>query len=495
MTQLHDAVFSRAAATPDAVALMAGGKPLTYRELVDRARGLAVRLRAEGVRTETKVGVLADRSADSVVAFLGVLAAGGAYVPIAADQPAARLRTIVQDAGIAVVTGVRAPAGISAVFVPVDGPPWAGEPLPSGDPGQAAYVIFTSGSTGKPKGVVVPHVAAAASTTARFDVYPHEDLTYLVCAPLTIDAAVAGLYFTLHAGGRVVLPTDEESADPQSLAELVEQERVTHLDGLPSQYWALLESHWESLRELRCVVLGGDSLPHPLARRHLKLLPDVALFNEYGPTEGTVWCTAHRCNSADEGPRVPIGRPIPGMRVTVLTSDLYPVPPGEVGEICISGAGVARGYLGRPGTTAERFVPDPVVPGERMYRTGDLGSIEPNGEIVFHGRADNLVKVRGFRVELEEVEARLRQHPDVADAVVVPRTTATGVRLVAVLALVAGHSANVRELATFTLGSLPGYMVPTVWRQVDALPVAANGKVDRISLTSAVMTAGTALAR
>lgn len=488
MTRLHDVVFAQASARPDAVAVTAGGESLTYGELAGRARRLAVRLCEEGVGAETVVGVPAQRSADSLVGFLAVLAAGGAYVPLAPDLPAARLRVIVHDAAVAVFTGPRAPAGIPGTFVPLDSPPKSAAPLPDGHPDDAAYVIFTSGSTGRPKGVIVSHSAAVSSTRARFAVYPHADMRYLVCAPLSIDAAVAGIYFTLFAGGRVVLPTEEESGDPESLAELMERELVTHLDGLPSQYGTLLEYHPGSLRGLRCVVLGGESLPYPLARRHLELLPGTALFNEYGPTEGTVWCTVHRCTSADPGPRVAIGQAIPGARAVVRTGSLRPAAPGEIGEIYIGGAGLARGYLGQPAKTAERFLPDPAVPGERMYRTGDLGSTDSNGDIVFHGRIDQLVKVRGFRVELEEVEARLRLHPNVADGVVVAHAGAVGVRLVAVLVL--GSAARARALARFTADALPGYMVPTVWRQVDRLPVTENGKIDRVTLAGRAMTTG-----
>jgi non-ribosomal peptide synthetase component F len=322
-------------------------------------------------------------------------------------------------------------------------------------------------------------------------------MTYLMCAPMTIDAAVAGLYFAFAAGGRVVVPTEEESRDPELLAELVTRTAATHVDGLPGQYAALLEFHPESLRGVRCVVLGGDTLPRSVVDRHLELVPHVELHNEYGPTEGTVWCTTHRCSAGDRGPHVPIGRSILGMRVTVLTKELDAAPPGVLGEIHLSGDGLAWGYLGHAALTAERFVPnpDPRYPGERMYRTGDLGHVAADGTLVFRGRADHLVKVRGFRVELGEVEARLLAHDEVADAVVVPHESATGVRLVAVVALGPGRATTARTLSAFAADHLPDYMVPTVWRRVDALPVTANGKVDRRGLTASATTTGVALPR
>lgn len=497
---LHDVVLTRAQDMPDAVAITIGSASLTYGQLVERSRSLARRLLRAGATPGDFVGVSVDRSLDAVVGFLGVLMAGCAYVPMDVELPPERARTIAEDAGIRLLTGAHESLGavIGAPFVPAaSGNDIGGTPLPEVSSTSAAYVIFTSGSTGRPKGVVVPHRAVVRSTAARFDVYPHDSVTYLVCAPMTIDAAVAGLYFTLSAGGRVVVPTAEESLDPQLVAELVTRTGVTHVDGLASQYAALMEFHHESLRGVRCVVLGGEALPRSVASRHFELAPHAELYNEYGPTEGTVWCTAHQCSKEDQGSYVPIGRPIRGMRVTVLTEDLEPAPQGVVGEIHLCGDGLAWGYLGRTALTAERFIPNPDsrYPGERMYRTGDLGHVDANGELVFRGRSDHLVKVRGFRVELGEVEARLLEHLDVADAVVVPHESPTGVRLVAVVALHAGRSTTSRTLSAFAADQLPGYMVPTVWRQVDALPVTANGKVDRRGLAATATTTGTALPR
>jgi non-ribosomal peptide synthetase component F len=322
-------------------------------------------------------------------------------------------------------------------------------------------------------------------------------MAYLVCAPLTIDAAVAGLYFAFAAGGRVVLPTDEQAQDPMLLAELIAREAVSHVDGLPSHYAALLDYHAGALRDVRCVILGGEALPSRLARKHLAEAPHADLHNEYGPTEATVWSTTHPCSAQDDGASVPIGRPIAETRVAVLTGELRPAPAGTVGEIYISGPGLARGYLGRAGLTAERFLPDPDPrnPGGRMYRTGDLGHTGPDGQLYFHGRTDHLIKVRGYRVEAQEVEAHLTEHPDVAAAAVVPNDTASGVRLVAIVAAEPGRSPRSGTLAAFLADRLPAYMIPTVWRRTEALPVAANGKVDRTSLTREATTTGTELPR
>ncbi|MFH9262808.1 amino acid adenylation domain-containing protein [Streptomyces sp. NPDC017546] len=484
---------------PDAVAVVAAGESVTYAELVARARGLGRELVRAGAEPDGFVGVAVDRSVDSVVALLGTLFAGAAYVPIAVDLPEDRVRLIASDASLRLVTGVDAAIAraAGARYVPVDAPAGldtAAPAPPEVHPDQAAYAIFTSGSTGRPKGVVISHRSVVGSTLARFGVYP-EPVAYAVLAPLTIDAAAAGLYFTLVAGGRVVIPDEESIRDPQLLADLLVGERVSHLDGLPSQYAALLSFHPEAAAGLRCVITGGEALPFPLARKHVTDLPGVELHNEYGPTESTVWATTHRCTDADTGPHVPIGRAVAGLRAEVLDDELRPAAPGEAGEIWLSGPGLARGYLARAALTAERFTArvDPGGAGERMYRTGDLGHVDEAGEIVYHGRSDHLVKVRGHRVELGEIEARLREHPGLLDVVVVPHTGVTGVRLVAVTVLAADATVGARELTAFAARRLPSYMLPVLWRSTDALPLAPGGKVDRLRLRAEATTVGSAL--
>jgi amino acid adenylation domain-containing protein len=497
-TRLHDLVLAGANADPDAVAVTAGAVSMTYRELVSRSCALAAALQRAGAGPGTFVGVAADRSLSTVAGFLGVLLCGAAYVPLARDLPRARARQIAAEAGISLLTGPVDPgdAPFPALVVPPPGQEADGYTPPAVDAGEAAYVIFTSGSTGGPKGIVIPHVAAVHSTLARFEVYPHESMTYLVSAPLTIDAAVAGLYFTFAAGGRVVLPTAEDALDPRSLADLIVREAVTHLDMLPSHYAAMLEYHAEYLRSVRCVILGGDALPFGLMRRHLALAGHAELYNEYGPTEATVWSTWHRCSEADAGSLVPIGQPPGRARVKVLTSKLVPTQ-GEPGEIYVSGPGLARGYLGPVSRTAERFVPDPDprFPGERMYRTGDLGRLDANGALVFLGRADDLVKVRGFRVEPGEVEARLLEHPDLRDAVVVGHQTAAGCRLAAIVVLEPTGALGSRALSAFLAERLPSYMVPSLWRRAESLPITPVGKVDRARLTREVLMTGWELPR
>ncbi|MEV3985330.1 amino acid adenylation domain-containing protein [Nonomuraea sp. NPDC049758] len=490
---LHQLIEEQAVRTPDAIALTIAGSNVSYRELVRRADHLAHELHRRGAGPETLVGLPADRSADTLIAMLGVLKAGAAYVPFAANLPAERIRRITSDAGIGIFAGsAQALEGVpSETLVPVT-ERTAEAPPPSGiTPDHTAYVIYTSGSTGMPKGVVTPHRQIVSSTRARFTVFPMPCASYVMLAPFTFDAAAAGVYVTLSTGGRLVVPTDEEILDPALLAKLVIDECATHVDGVPTQYATLLTFHPEALRDVHCTVLAGEALPVPLARRHFAVAPGAALFNEYGPTEGTVWSTVHRCAPHDDGDTMPIGRPIDGVRVRLLDENLDEAPPGTIGEIHIAGAGVARGYLGRPALTADRFLPDPYArnPGERMYRTGDLGRLNKRGDLVFCGRADDQVKVRGFRVEPGEVESRLLAHPMVAAAAVVAYNSETGTRLAGFVVPADDGPPSGGELTSFLAASLPDYMIPGRWDVLRGLPLTPHGKVDRRALAASVRAA------
>jgi amino acid adenylation domain-containing protein len=487
-----DILLADAARTyADRIALTVGVADLTYRDLFGRARRLAADLVAAGAQPESFVAVAVDRSAVAVIGMLGVVLSGAAYIPFDTRAPRSRLREIGRQAAVGLVTG-SIPAGfadalgLTAVPVPpagADGP----APAPALSPATAAYAIFTSGSTGKPKGVVTPHRAVVNSTTARFAVFPNESMTYLMLAPLTFDAAVAGLYFTLAAGGRLIVPTEEQAHDSGLVADLVGRYDATHLDGVPSQYAAILEFHAPALTDLRCVVVAGEALSQGLVRRHAAALPGVSLFNEYGPTESTVWAACHLTDPADDGPYAPIGTPIGGVQVEIVDKDLQPVVPGATGEIAISGRQLARGYLGQPDLTAARFVPHPRRVGERLYLTGDLGRVDADGRLVYGGRIGSMVKVRGFRVELGEVEGWLRAQADVVDAVVLPEPFAGTNRLVAVtVRSTTGSSAELPPLRTRLAEHLPAFMVPSVWHEIERMPLTAHGKIDRAAAAALV---------
>jgi amino acid adenylation domain-containing protein len=495
---VHELIEERAGATPFAVAVTANGEHLTYRELDERANRLAHLLRGRGVGPDVLVGVFASRTVTTITAMLAVLKAGGAYVPLDPGYPGDRLGRICRDAQLGFVIAEpdrvgEVPFGRHAIIA-ADAADAERFPVTRPDsgvgPDNLAYVIYTSGSTGQPKGVLVPHRQIVNSTAARWAGGRFSPGSYAPPVPLSFDASCAAIYWSLCRGGRLVLPTDAEARDPRLFAKLIKDEHITHITGMPSFYALVLTAGAEALRTLRDVSIGGEAMPPDVAAEHRRTLPLARLYNDYGPTEGTVWSTAHRCDGEETGASVPIGRPIQNVRVHLLDGDFNPVPVGVPGQVCIAGDGLARGYLGLPALTAQRFVPDPFgAPGTRMYLTGDRAVRLPDGELRFLGRLDagRQVKVRGFRVELAEIEAALHDHPAVAAAAVAATTRGTGdTRLAA--HLVAGdprHPPDPAELGVFLRERLPDYMIPARFVLCPALPVTAAGKIDRAALAAA----------
>ncbi|HEX2189530.1 MAG TPA: non-ribosomal peptide synthetase, partial [Longimicrobiaceae bacterium] len=353
-----------------------------------------------------------------------------------------------------------------------------------GAPG-LAYVIYTSGSTGRPKGVGVGNRELARSTAARFARYREPVRGFLLLSSLSFDSSVAGIFWTLCAGGTLHLPTPDTRLDPARLVEAAERAGVSHLLCVPSLYAALLdEAERRPGWAPSVAIVAGEACPRELVERHARVLPGTVLRNEYGPTEATVWCTVHDCRADEDAARVPIGRPTPGARVYVLDRMGGPAPAGVAGEVHVGGGQVARGYLARPALTAERFLPDPFAgePGARMYRTGDLARWREDGALEFLGRADHQVKVRGHRVEPGEVEAALLGHPAVREAAVVAREDRGGARLVAYVVPRPGDALAPGEVRAWLRERLPEPLVPSALVTLDAIPQTPNGKTDRDAL-------------
>ena len=488
---VHVGVAMQARRTPDAVAVAWEGGTLPFAELDARANRLARHLVSLGVRPDSRVVVCLERGPEMVVALLGVLKAGAAYVPVVPDYPAERKAFLLRDSAAPVVLTqshllADLPSSDAAV-VALDTAWGEMEMHPATDPGIAvdpeslAYVIYTSGSTGQPKGVEIPHRALTNHMAWMSRAFPlGEGGSVLQKTPFGFDASVWEFWAPLLEGARLVMARPGGHGDPAYLVETIAREGITTIQLVPLLLRALLdEPGLERCASLRRVYVGGEALAAELVER-LKARLDVEVVNLYGPTETCIQSVIHVAEPPFDAPGVPIGRPVANDRAYVLDEALRPVPAGVVGELCIGGAGLARGYLRRPGLTAEKFVPDPVsgVPGARLYRTGDLARLGADGEVRYVGRADFQVKVRGHRVEPGEVEAALLTHPSVREAVVI----AADDRLAAYVVPAEGAAPSPAGLRDHLRAVLPDPLVPTAWVVLDRLPLTPHGKVDRAAL-------------
>ncbi|MFC9296030.1 amino acid adenylation domain-containing protein [Streptomyces sp. NPDC057010] len=497
--RLTDAFARIVAATPDATAVSDGDTSLTYRELDARADRLAHGLLAHGVTPGDRVGICLERTTELVVAMLGVLKAGAAYVPTDPAYPADRLLHTAQDAGLAlVITRAREyPAGAGTAVTPdalTAADPTG--PLPrTGGPDDPAYVIYTSGSTGRPKGVVVPHRNVVALVDATREEYglDSED-TWSFFHSGAFDFSVWEIWGCLLTGGRLVVVPYLVSRDPEEFRDLLLRDRVTVLSQTPSAFSQLLETDHAAL-PVRLVVFGGEPLDARMLLRWFDHHPesDCRMANMFGITETTVHVTAQTVTRALAlaGSRS-VGPALPGWHLYVIDARGRLVPPGVTGEICVGGAGVALGYLGQPELTATRFTQDPYADGRR-YHSGDLGRLRPDGTLEHLGRIDSQVKIRGFRIELDEIRSVLLEDPDVRAAAVIVRredpADPASARLDAYVVPADLDTAGVRKRAA---GVLPGYMLPATVTALDTLPLTTNGKLDAARLPLPVRTAAPA---
>ncbi|MET9562035.1 amino acid adenylation domain-containing protein [Streptomyces tauricus] len=488
-TEPVQALFERQAAlTPDAVAVVGDDESLTYREANVRANRLARRLITSGAGPERFVGVALPRSADRIVAVLAVLKTGAGYLPVDPDHPADRVRLMTRDTRAVCVVAPRDTVLREAVDLPFVPVTEAGDGGRSGDdvtdterlapsrPAHPAYVIYTSGSTGTPRGVVVTHADVTALALAScFRTGAHRRV--LAHSPSVFDASTYEMWVPLLSGGCVVLTQGD--LDPDTVRSVTARHGVTAMWLTAGLFQAFAEEAPECFAALREVWTGGAVVPASAVRRVLAACPGLVVVDGYGPTETTTFATRHPM-TGEVPDRIPVGTPLSGVRAHVLDDGLAPVPPGTPGELYLAGAGVARGYLGRPGPTAGRFVACPFGdPGERMYRTGDVVRWNADGVLEFLDRADDQVKIRGFRVEPGEVEAALDGHDALTSATVIARDG----RLVAYVVPAAGAGDGLAEAVTrFLRERLPDYLVPAAVVVLDALPLTAHGKIDRRAL-------------
>ncbi|MFE3496714.1 amino acid adenylation domain-containing protein [Streptomyces sp. NPDC059175] len=491
-------VARHAERTPHALAVTDGDTTLTYAQLVGAARALACRLHAHGVRRGDAVGLLMPRCARTIVTQLALWWAGAVCVPLDPAHPGPRTEAMAGDAGVVLIVGdakLLESAALTGPALPLtEDLPTAGahEPddLPAAElaPAATAFIMFTSGSTGRPKGVAVPHRAIAELVTDPdyLTLTPRDRL--LFHSPMTFDASTFEVWAALANGAAVVVCTVPRPSF-EDLARHVERHGVTVAFLTTALFHQLAVRRSRVFSVLRTVVVGGEALAAQRAREVLRAFPWLELVNAYGPTEATTFATAHRVAESDCEGQVPIGRPIAGATVHVLDASGSPVADGERGELWIGGSRLAHGYAGQPELTAERFTDRPGR--GRLYRTGDLVSVRPDGTLDFHGRTDDQVKVRGFRIEPGEIEHALRELGDVDDAAVtVHRPAPDDARLVAFVVAAPGPVPRPTTLRERLAAVLPAHLVPDDVTVVDHLPLTPSGKVDRRALVQLVDTGG-----
>ncbi|QNK68497.1 non-ribosomal peptide synthetase [Variovorax sp. PAMC26660] len=489
---VHQTIAQHAALQPDAIALLFGDEALSFIELNRRANRLAHRLIALGVRPDSRVGIVMERSVEMVVGILGILKAGGAYLPLDPEYPMQRLAYMVEDSGIELLLTHRATRGhiaerVDLATLDVDTTDVSAEP--DTDPQVAlhgenlAYVIYTSGSTGKPKGAAVRHEALHSCMAWMQQTYQLTRAdTVLHKAPFGFDVSVWEMFWPMTAGARLVVANPGDHRDPARLVQLIQRHQITTLNFVPSMLQAFLgHKDIEASTRLKHIIVGGEAMPAETQKETLQRLSGATLQNLYGPTETTIHVTRWSCRD-DGRSLVPIGQPISDTQTHVLDAELNPVPRGVAGELYLGGVSLARGYLNKPALSAERFVANPFGQGDRLYRTGDLVCWNTEGQIEYLGRIDHQVKIRGFRIELGEIEAQILAQPAVREAVVVAREGAAGASLVAYVATHADQAIDAAALRERLGQTLPDYMVPRAIVTLPALPLNANGKVDRKAL-------------
>ncbi|MGE5632635.1 MAG: amino acid adenylation domain-containing protein [Caulobacteraceae bacterium] len=477
---IHQIFEEQVEKTPDNIAVVCNDMNMTYKQLNEKADKLAALLRDYGTGPGKIVGIMVDRSLEMMVGLLGVLKAGGAYMPIDPDYPEDRIRYMMEDSMADILltqSHLKVKVQFSGAIISIDDPSiyngYMEKPENRSNPSDLAYVMYTSGSTGKPKGVMVEHrnVVAYISAFKREFCITQEDAV-LQQATFCFDGFVEEVYPILSVGGKLVIASKYEVLDMDKLKKIVAEHGIRLISCSPL---LLNEINGQGVIEgINTFISGGDVLKHEYFNN---LIKNANVYNTYGPTETTVCVTYHRCTE-NELYNIPIGKPIANYKVYIMDKNGSLMPIGIPGELCVSGPGVVRGYLNKEELTAEKFVSNPFEPGERIYKTGDLARWLPDGNIEFMGRIDHQIKMRGFRIELGEIETQLMNHTDISEAIVVAREEDNGNKYLCAY-IVGNREFTVSELKEYLSSELPDYMIPPYFVQLDRLPLTSSGKINR----------------
>ncbi|MEQ1719643.1 MAG: amino acid adenylation domain-containing protein, partial [Nitrosomonas sp.] len=488
---IHQLIEEQAKKKPDAVAVTFEDQRITYDQLDTRANQLAHYLRGQNIQSETCVGIFTERCLEMVIAILAVLKAGAAYVPLDPRYPKEHIAHVIEDAMLEhMLTQEKLQSSIPVQMKRfLLDTQWHEisdlrcESLESiASPENLAYVIYTSGSTGKPKGVGVTHRNIVHATSARLRYYQEPIDSFLLLSSIAFDSSVAGIFGTLCQGGCLILLSEESVLNPSMLATLISHQKISHVLTIPSLYEAILQKIIIEEQNLKSIIVAGESCKKSLVDLHYCCLPQVQLFNEYGPTEATVWSSVYHCQLDNHLP-TPIGRPIANTQIYLLDVHLNPVPIGVAGQLYIGGEGLTRGYLKQASLTAMRFIPDLIGgSGGRLYQTGDLARYRSDGNIEYIGRTDYQVKIRGFRIELGEIEVALMQHPQIHQSVVIAREDNPGDKKIVAYLTGSEHIPSTDALRIYLKEILPTHMIPSIFVLLSSMPQTPNGKIDRNTL-------------
>ncbi len=496
---IHEIIALRAQENPNDIALVVGDEKMSYEKFNQESDLVANRILALSNGENQIVGLCIERSIEMIVGLLGILKAGCAYLPIDLNYPSKRVEYTLQDSGITILLTQNKffkdfnsfNGHLLAIEERSDSDLELSHNFPQVKKDDLAYVIYTSGSTGKPKGVPITHDNIISSTEARLDFYPDNPKSFLLMSSISFDSSKAGLYWTLCTGGTLVISENQLEQDIQKLSQVIFDNSVSHTLMLPSLYKMVLEySDLSNLKSLQAVMVAGEECTSSLCVEHFYKLPDTLLYNEYGPTEATVWCIAHQVEKTDSEDLIPIGKSISNAEIYLLNAKYEPVPYGATGEIYVGGSGLSGEYLNRPDLTNDCYVGHPFYKDSNklLYRTGDLGRYTNKGTIVFLGRRDQQVKIRGFRIELSEIENAILNNPLVLETVVLAEkvggqneSKALGSKKV-VAYVVANSSLDKKILHKELAKEIPSYMLPSSIIQIDKFPELPNGKVDRKAL-------------